>query len=96
MRRRVLPEGHPDVARTLVAMGDAASLEEAVAIYREALPGSPQLAEAESDLAALRIDEGRLDEAKALLDGAVPVLERALGGEHPATGPALERLEKTR
>ena len=96
MRRRVLPEGHPDVARTLVAMGDAASLEEAVAIYREALPGSPQLAEAESDLAALRIDEGRLDEAKALLDGAVPVLERALGGEHPATGRALERLEKTR
>ncbi len=96
MRRKLLPKGHPDIAKTLVAMGDEASLAEAVRILRAAQPASPATAAAECAWALKLRDAGRTEEAVRLLTAALPTLERAYGTDHPSTTRAREALTATR
>ncbi|MEM8885779.1 MAG: tetratricopeptide repeat protein [Planctomycetota bacterium] len=92
-RRLQLPAGHPDIAKSLVALGDEASLKEAVAILDAAMPDSLIAAEARSDYAA-RLTEARNKEAaRALLERALPALQAGFGPDHPATKRAAERLK---
>ena len=92
MRRKLLPEGHPDIAKSLVAIGDEPSLAEAVAIFTAAMPDSPLTAAAKSDWAARLIEAGRTDDARKLLTAAIAVLTTGFGEDHPDTAAARKRL----
>lgn len=74
-----------------MAIGDEPSLKEAVAILAAAMPDSPLTAAAKSDWAARLIEAGRNDEARKLLDAALPVLTRGFGEDHPDTVAARKR-----
>ena len=66
--------------------------EEAVAINRRALgEDHVDVARSRSMLAALYLDCGRYEQAAALLDQAIPVLEATFGPTHPAVATALAR-----
>ena len=91
MRRKLLPKEHPDIAKSLVAIGDEPSLKEAVAILVAAMPESPLTAAAKSDWAARLIEAGRTEEARKLLAAALPVLTAGFGPDHPDTVAARKR-----
>ena len=76
MRRKILPKGHPQIARSLYALGDEKSLAEAVAIRRAALPGSPITARTESAWAEKLLEKGERARAIELLEEAIPVLRK--------------------
>jgi serine/threonine-protein kinase len=83
IRRRLLPDSHPDIARSLAGLARVAHAEErfgeAEPEYRESLrllerlfgQDHPDRLSVESNLAALLAETGRREEAKALLEDAM-------------------------
>jgi serine/threonine protein kinase/tetratricopeptide (TPR) repeat protein len=110
LRRRLYDERHPVRARDLAHLGDIVRrrdpsaaeplIAEALARRRERLgEDNAETAESLAILAALRADQGRLDEAEDLYRRAIATYRRALGPRHPMGAPpllALGRLLATR
>jgi tetratricopeptide (TPR) repeat protein len=104
IRREVLPENHPEVARglnnlamTLQVQGHwsaAADLvEEAIAIRRYVLgPNHPDVGRLLLNQAILFKDLGRLDEAESRLEQALIIQETALSPDHLDVSATLNSL----
>ncbi|HWD37927.1 MAG TPA: tetratricopeptide repeat protein, partial [Fimbriimonas sp.] len=104
IRRRELPEGHPDIASSLnnlaslyQAQGRLTEAEplfmEALGIYRHALPeGHPDIALSLNNLALLYQDQGRLTEAEPLYLEALGIYRHALPEGHPDIASSLNNL----
>jgi len=97
---RQLGRGHPEAARILLTLGNAAydarQLDRAAAVYQEshdayaAALGSDNIASAIPlrQLARLEIHRGSPERALAPLDRVLAISEQALGPEHPTTAEA--------
>jgi len=108
-RRELLGEEHPFVAFTLVGLARVhlqrretksayRALEEALAIRKQALPeGHWRIAEVESLLGIVALEEGRFDDAEALLGPSHQALVESQGSDAPETrraALALDRLSR--
>jgi tetratricopeptide (TPR) repeat protein len=94
-RRRILPEGHMDIAMTLsnlaVDLQERGRLAEAEPLLRDATvalrttlgPVHPWTLVARLNLALIRHEAGDTAEAQAILDEALPLLIVAFGADHP-------------
>jgi tetratricopeptide (TPR) repeat protein/predicted Ser/Thr protein kinase len=110
MRRRLYGDDHPLVAeamsdlafslyrsRNALADADPPPLEEAEALYREALPmyqrhdgeKNPEMMRSMEAFAALLKATGRLDEARILDRDAVDMMRKILGPDHPFVATCL-------
>ncbi|HEV7516460.1 MAG TPA: serine/threonine-protein kinase [Thermoanaerobaculia bacterium] len=107
MRRRVLGEGHPEVAVTESELGrvlfDQGRLGEAEAHFRKALairrkalgPADHETATSMSDLGLLLRDKGDRADAEALLRESLAVTRKTRGPQHPDVATALANLALT-
>jgi esterase/lipase superfamily enzyme/tetratricopeptide (TPR) repeat protein len=101
IREKALPEGHPDIAQSLICLGAAygskakfaegeAMLNRALAIQQRALPdGHADTAKTLLNLAALHHAQGRTAEAETLARKAVQDFEKQLGPDHAFVGYAI-------
>jgi len=104
IRRKALPEGHPDIANSLNNLaglyksqgrsGEAEPLyDEALKIFRKALPeGHPNIASSLNNLAGLYESQGRSAEAEPLYDEALKIFCKALPEGHPNIAISLNNL----
>ena len=104
IRRKALPAGHPDIAKSLnnLAMllqkqnklAEAEPLfREALEIYRKALPaGHPNIANCLNNLATLLQAQNKLAEAEPLFREALDIIRKALPAGHPDIAPSLNNL----
>lgn len=105
IEERQLREGHPDLAITLreraalaLAQGDApaaeADIREAIATLRARFPAEHwRIADAESVLGEALLEQGRLDEARRLLERSVSALEEVKRPAAREVREARRRLE---
>jgi tetratricopeptide (TPR) repeat protein len=103
--RRWERAGRPAVRAAAMAMnslavrlaGDAATLDEAIALYGDALdaanaavgPEHPLVATLTSNLATAYVNAGRFDEARPWAERSIDLHERHYGHDHPNTATAL-------
>lgn len=104
LQRRTLPEGHADLAQStsllgliLTRAGKPAQgepyLREALDIRRKVLPeGSWLIPNVESALGECLLAQQRYVEAEPLLTNGYAGLKSSLGGQHPRTVEAIQRL----
>lgn len=102
LQRRVLGETHPSTLRTINNLGIVYAIRgdnaRAESCWREVLKhraagGDPDdLGGARTNLALLFQDQGRLDEASALLQAELDSMRRRLGDDHPETLDAMLNL----
>jgi len=107
IRRRLLGNGHKEVAESLSAVGnlilespDPNERKEAASVYREALEiytaavpePDQELARMKNNLGLLLSNEGELEKAEEYLRGALEIEERVLAQEHPDTARTINNL----
>jgi tetratricopeptide (TPR) repeat protein len=104
MRRRALPEDHPDIATSLNNLAKLYNgqrrYEEAEPMYVEALEikrrtlpeGHPSIATSLNNLAALYDEQNRYEEAEAMMVEALAMERRALPEGHPDIARSLWNL----
>ena len=97
---RVLPTGHPKRVQVSLKLGLAllpqGQIDEAVrrieagvaALELRHEPGNMRVIDARTSLAEAYLAAERADEAEAVLDGLIPVIEASLGAKHLALGEA--------
>ncbi|MGE5646564.1 MAG: tetratricopeptide repeat protein [Acidobacteriota bacterium] len=67
-------------------------LDRALATLRRGEPDAEALASVQDDLAAVYVHQGRLEEARPLLESALDLCLKSLGPEHPRTATALNNM----
>lgn len=106
-RERAFGKDHPEVGRSLVAMGRflfqyhqpveaAQHLADGLRILQQALdPHHPEVAAAQLQLGVLRHDQGDLDSAQRLYQAVLQSREARLGDDHPDTALVSSLLAST-
>jgi tetratricopeptide (TPR) repeat protein len=104
IRRRTLPEGHPDIGESLrnlaIAISDQSRFAEAEALIRQGLTISrsafgdrhPQVVKSVHTLANVLWAEGNLPEAEHLFRQALDTKRELWGNEHPSVAGTLGNL----
>jgi len=103
IRERLLGQGHPEVAGTLVRLGGLAQRSnrgDALALFRRALairetrlgPRNPGVAEVLNDLGMTLAAKGRFDEAEPILQRSLALQESLWGSRDPRVAKSLHNL----
>ncbi|MEM9458934.1 MAG: tetratricopeptide repeat protein [Myxococcota bacterium] len=104
LRARLLPQDHPDLARSLNALGNLhsrrAEYEKALARYRHALelreqifgPGHPEVAGALNNVSIILRRQGKFEDSVQALRRAVEIYESVRGPDHPELAQSLDNL----
>ena len=104
LRARLLPQDHPDLARSLNALGNLHSrrgeYDQALARYRHALelreqifgPGHPEVAGALNNVSIILRRQGQFDDSVRALRRTVEIYEAVRGPDHPELAQSLDNL----
>lgn len=103
LRERTFPDGHPDIAESLHVLGllrlETGDLSEAETLFRREVALREQLTprhwfvdDARSRLGEVLLRQGRIDEARPLLESSHARLAGELGGSHEHVVEAAARL----
>src|SRR5258708_333387 len=104
MRRKVLREGHPEIADTMNNLADVYchqnAYEEAEKLYQQALAirrrelreDHPDIAVSLIGLGNVYLSQGKYEEAEDLYQQAFAISSKVLSKEHPQTATTLNNL----